>query len=471
MSTRKILKNSVYYGVIPKLTMLINIVILPIITPYLSTFDYGISGVVSSYTSLIVSIAPLGLNVHLTNSFYDFKKHYNLVWGRVLFLFLLSGIVLGVINTAILYFTLPVDSTPGILLAILGSFQVFFFANSKLAEHLYPLLEKPKPLVFTNLAASVIGIAVSFILIYYFKLGYWGLVASPAISALASFFMFIRPIWVKYDIWPTIERNKQRLIELFKIALPIIPHTLGFVLLSSSARIVMSLYDISYDEIGLYSHGTSMGNYMVFITSALVTAIIPQIQVAYRSGNYKNYRTLYYLCQGVSLVCTFLFCIWMPQVYDVLIRNENLRQSYVIASMMCFANVTNPFYQFASTPAFIGKKTPQLLWMVFIPGALNLFLCVVLIPIFGYKAAIYSTLVAYWSQIAIPFFISYFNKSVSVWLNGKRKIAYLFLLLLVTIILGNLLMNESILLKVIISISFVFVSIQLYYKFRINTII
>ena len=75
MSTRKIVTNTIYYGVVPKLTMLLSIVMLPLTTPFLTTYDYGIYGVLTSYTSLFVSIAPLGLNVHLTNSFAEHTAH------------------------------------------------------------------------------------------------------------------------------------------------------------------------------------------------------------------------------------------------------------------------------------------------------------------------------------------------------------------------------------------------------------
>ena len=84
MSTRKVVTNTIYYGVVPKLTMLLSIVILPLTTPFLTTYDYGIYGAITAYTSLFVSIAPLGLNVHLTNSFFEYPRHYNLVWGRVI---------------------------------------------------------------------------------------------------------------------------------------------------------------------------------------------------------------------------------------------------------------------------------------------------------------------------------------------------------------------------------------------------
>ena len=55
MSTRKIVTNTIYYGVVPKLTMLLSIIILPLTTPFLTTYDYGINGVMASYTSLFIS--------------------------------------------------------------------------------------------------------------------------------------------------------------------------------------------------------------------------------------------------------------------------------------------------------------------------------------------------------------------------------------------------------------------------------
>ena len=189
MSQKKVFTNTFYFGIVPKITTLANLVILPIITPYLTTFDYGIQGVMLSYTGLIAMVAPLGLHVHLSNSYYEIPRNFQLVWGRVLFCFLISGLVFGIINIAILLKILPFPfSFELVLLSVLGSFQVLLFSNALMASNLFMLEGRPKPLVFTNLVSSLIGITVSFILIYYFHLGYWGLIATPAISTLLSFF-------------------------------------------------------------------------------------------------------------------------------------------------------------------------------------------------------------------------------------------------------------------------------------------
>ncbi len=472
MSTKKIVANTFYYGVVPKLTMLLSVAILPLTTPFLTTFDYGIYGVVSSYSGLFMAIAPLGLHVHLTNSYFEYPRHYNLVWGRVLMLMLVSSFCFGVLNFIILLFTLPqLLSFKKLLLCTLGSIPIFMLANGLLAQHLFPLKETPKPLVFTNLLGSVFGMTVSFLMIYYFRLGYWGLISAGAISSIFIFVVFIKLVWNDYDIRPILDHNLNRVKRLLLIALPLVPHTLGFVLLTSSARIVMSQYNVSYDEIGLYSHGSTMGDYAVVITSALVTALAPQIQRAYRGGNFKAYRRLYLLCQAVALTTTFLICVWMPEIYALLIRNENLAQSCDIASLLCFANVVFSFYVFMSAPVFIEKNTMQLLWLVFVPGIMNLMLCYTFIPIFGYRAAIYSTIVSYWSQLLIPFFLGYYNKNVKMWLGNLKWTIVILVVILSDLLLANLFMYTAIWLKVIL----VFVttgSLLFFYRhFKFNELI
>lgn len=454
MSTRKIVTNTFYYGVVPKLSMLLSIVILPLTTPFLTTFDYGIYGVMTSYTSLFVSIAPLGLHVHLTNSFFETPRHYNLVWGRVLMMVLLSSFLFGLINMGILLYLLPLEvSLESLMLCLAGSVPIFLLANGLLAQHLFPLVERPKPLVLTNLSGSVLGMLVSFVLIYFFKLGYWGLISSGMVSGIFIFMVFIKFVWSDYDIRPIWDHNRKRVLKMLKIALPLVPHTLGFVLLTSSARIVMSQYGVSYDEIGLFSHGSTMGDYAVVITSALTLALAPQIQKSFRSADFRSYRKLYFLCQAVALVTSFVICVWMPEIYALLIRNASLAQSCNIACLLCFANVVLSFYVFMSAPAFIEKNTMQLLWLVFVPGILNFVLCYTLIPVFGYRAAIYSTIVSYWSQLLIPFFVGYYKKTVSEWLGGRRKILVILLLILADLLVANELMYIVLWQKVLLSLA------------------
>lgn len=195
MEVKQILKNSIWFGVIPKLTTVINLVLLPLITPFLTRFDYGIIGVVTSYSSLVGLIAILGLNIHLTNSYYVYGKHFRLIWGRILGLILCSGIICAIIYGLFLFFALTDISGWIKTIAIVGScIPIALTANVTIAQHYYTLAYKPRPLVLRNLIASLCGICVTFICIYYLRWGFIGWIIGTAASAIVGFILFISPI-------------------------------------------------------------------------------------------------------------------------------------------------------------------------------------------------------------------------------------------------------------------------------------
>lgn len=474
MGTKKLITDTFFYGVIPKLPSLINIIILPLITPYLSTYDYGISGVVNSYTGLLMALVPLGMNVHLTNSFFEYPKHYNLVWGRVLGIWTVSAGFFGALNMVILFFLLPIEKPAALLLlCFVGSLRIFSFGNGFLAQHIFPLIRNPKPLVFTNLIASLSGILVSFILIYFFRLGFWGLVSTIAVSSVVVYLINVKLVWFRYNIRPILKIGKKRLIQMFRVALPLVPQTLGFVLLTSSARIVMSQCSVPYDQIGLFSHGWTMGEYIVLVSNALLLAIGPQIQIAYREKQYNNYQKIYYLSQAVTLLCCFSVCVWMPEIYSILIKNAELSASSKIACLLCFANVIMPLNHFLSTPAYIEKKTGQLLWIAFVPGILNVVLCYIFIPIYGYMAAVYIMIISFWSQIAIPLFVPYFKNNVKLWM-GKRYWAWAICfvsVLIITLLCGNIISKMGLGIKILITVIVAVLFLTFYYKKNYQKII
>ncbi len=457
MSIAQIFKSSFYYGVIPKISTLINVLLLPIITPYLTPYDYGIWGIISSYSGMFLAIAPLGLHMHLSNSYFEYKK-WQLVWGHILFLFFLSGVIFSLIYILIIIGELGVLPTmTRVLVAICSSIPILLFGNVTLATHLYPLENKPFPLVIKNLVASLSAILVSFIMIYFFKLGYWGFVLGTAIAAIVNFSLFVYPLYFNEDIVPTIDRNVKRIKNWLKVAFPVIPHALGFMLLSSSSRIIMSWYNIPLVDIGLFSNGYMIGDYVTIVSTALVTALVPQMQRAFRECRYIDYRRLYYLCQLTTFGVVFCVSVWMPQIYKILIRNSSFQESIPIASLICYANVLMPLYSFVSTTIFIEKQTKYLLWLVFLPGVINLTVCLAFIPLYGYKVAIYSTLISYWSQLLIPFISAYHKQKMQLWMGTRKRILELFICLVFFLFLSQKLMDVSIGGK--LSLSFVVVII------------
>ena len=79
MNISSLFAKSIWFGIVPKLPTFINILILPLVTPYLSASDYGVWGIISSYMGIFISIYTLGLHMHLSNSYYEYGDKYRLV--------------------------------------------------------------------------------------------------------------------------------------------------------------------------------------------------------------------------------------------------------------------------------------------------------------------------------------------------------------------------------------------------------
>lgn len=455
--------NTLWFGIIPKISTLINILLLPILTPYLTKSDLGIWGVVSSYTSIVLAVYTLGLHVHFTNIYFEYKSRFNIYWGKLLSIIMFSSFLFSsLLFFLIIYSFNDIKFSQRIIIASIAILPVLFNCNSLIANHFYPLVSKPKPLVFRNLISSLFGLFVLFISVYIYKIGYLGFILSAATTSVIGFLLYIKPIWIDAKIFPRLDKNKKRVIDNLRISLPAIPHALGFILLSSSSKIIMTIFNVSLSDIGLYSMGTSFGENITIITIALVTSLVPKIQEKFRSLHFDDFRRLFYIVQSVAIISTIYFAIWLPEFFNLLVKNKQFKYSSEIALFVAFSNVLTPLYFFLSTSVFIEKKTIQILWLVFIPGFLNIILDFLFIPIWGYKVAIFSTLISYWSLIFIPFFVPYYKHVTSIWLGGVYKLIYLLLVVTLALILSYYLSFAPISLKIASSIIF-FLLVSYYY--------
>ncbi len=452
-SIKKILGNTLAFGIIPKIPTAINLIILPIITPYLTLDDYGIWGIVSAYCSFFVCLAPLGLNVHLTNSFFEVRK-WRIYWGHIFYLLLISGVICSVLYIGFIMVELRyVPAWTRLLIALLSCGPILMFGTGTISSHLYPLLSKPLPLVLRNLVASLCTITVTFIIVFYLRLGYWGWILGSFVGSLTGFILFGYTLVRQEHIYPLKDHNFRRIKYWLKISTPVIPHSIGFMLLASSSRIIMSFYDVPLDKIGIFSNGYMMGDYVTVVSVALATALSPETQKAYRESRLNDFRHIFYFCQITALTFVFLVSCWMPEIYTAVMRNPNLQVAAPIASLICYANVVNPFYNFLAAVVFITKETKHLLWLVFLPGVLNVSLCLIFIPIYGYMTAVFSTLISFWSLLLIPLISRFHARKVSVWLGTRWKILVLFIILLTALIGSNIIKDQSLTLKITITIA------------------
>ena len=141
MKIKQLLTNIVWYGVIPKISAILSLLLLPVITPFLTLEDYGVIGLINSYKGIALGIATFGLHMHLTNSYFELGKNFILLWRRLFFYMIISSLFTSIVLIFIYSFSLSITPySKKILIISLSIIPVLFFPINTIIAHYFPLV-------------------------------------------------------------------------------------------------------------------------------------------------------------------------------------------------------------------------------------------------------------------------------------------------------------------------------------------
>lgn len=116
-----------------------------------------------------------------------------------------------------------------------------------------------------------------------------------------------------------------------------------------------------------------------------------------------------------------------------------------------------PFIFYTVCSGFCWKKTWQLLWLIFVPASLNIVLNFVFISIYGYRVAILTTIISYWSICFIALLVPYYRKHLRDWLGNPFQVLWLFVFCLLMLVVSQFVGSLSTLNKGIITCVFLLI--------------
>src|SRR5690606_20085589 len=105
-------------------------------------------------------------------------------------------------------------------------------------------------------------------------------------------------------------------------------------------------------------------------------------------------RNLIFFLQIGFIAASFLVCLWCKELFQLLIKNDELQQAYGIAIIIIMGYNYRPMYWAVVNRLGFFEKTQHLWKISFVAGMLNLVLNFIFIPLFGYIAAAYTTFVS-----------------------------------------------------------------------------
>ena len=425
---KRALKSGVWYTIANFILRGAVFLTTPIFTRILSKSDIGIFSNYSSWISILIIIFTLEIPASLNLARFDFKDKLDE--------YISSSLLLSTCFTALFF----------VLGLIFKDFFIQYIGVSDSAYYLifayillFPALEmyqlkwriqyKYKLSVLLSILSTLLSLAFSLLLTFLMdnKLNgriYGFYLPIVAIDLVFYIFVFIRCPRVNIKYWPYI----------LKISFPLVWHLLATQLLQSSDRIMIT--NMCGEE------------YNAIYTVAGTCSIIPQVlwasmnnawsPWAYEQMELQNYDKLRRASIPYSLFFGFVtFCLLLigPEIL-FLLGGEEYMVGLKLMPVLIISYVFQFMYSLFVNIEFYHRKQYIIALSTIIAAAVNVALNLIFIPVFGYEAAAYTTLVGYVLMFIIHFCVVKFYLKAN-WYNNIYILIFLlfFMVLIPTFIL------------------------------------
>ena len=185
--------------------------------------------------------------------------------------------------------------------------------------------------------------------------------------------------------------------EFWKFALafnlPLVPHYLSNIVLSSSDRIMIERM-FGETQVGMYSLAGSIGMIMLILSESMNAGFSPW---AYQKCKEREYQSLSKVAEGLLVlmaVVTLVPVMLGPEVIQILGTAEYLDAVGAIAPI-ALGNYFIYMYGFFALVEFYHEKPKYVMIATCLAAGSNVILNLLFMPIFGYIAAGYTTAVSY----------------------------------------------------------------------------
>lgn len=175
--------------------------------------------------------------------------------------------------------------------------------------------------------------------------------------------------------------------------LPLVPHYLSQVILSSSDRIMISKM-VSEDAAGIYSLAYSISMIMVLFNTALSQTISPWILQKIKDGKVKETEQVGYITLSIIAGVNLILIAFAPEAVS-LFAPPTYREAIWVIPPVAMSVYFMYAYDLFSNIEFYYEKTKFIMAASMLAAILNVVLNYVFIRMFGYYAAGYTTLFCY----------------------------------------------------------------------------
>lgn len=444
-------KASMWFLVMGILQKGISFISTPIFTRLMSTTEYGEYNVVYSWLNIIMIFATLNLfSGVFMRGLIKFKD------DREVFTSSIQGLTTTlVIVTFILYvvfkdfwftfFNIPFNLMAAIFVDVLMVASFKMWASKKRVDYKYKSLVKLT--LFNALSITIFGV----ILVVLSQSKAEARIFSMVLVNLFTFGF----IYYKQAKEGKVFFHKKYWKYALMFNLPLLPHYLSQIVLNQSDRLMIN-YLVGSSEAGVYSVAYSISMVLLIVNTSILNTLNPWIYKKIEEAKFKDIANTSYIILVVIAVLNLILIAVAPEAIAIMAPPQYYSAIWVIppvTSSVFFIFMYSLFADFE----FYFEKTKLIMIASIFGALLNIALNYLLIPLFGFIAAGYTTLICYIIYVLVHYlFMRLINKrfmdDIKVY-DGKKilgiSISFLILAATFTILYNYLFLRYSLILVIV----------------------
>ncbi len=391
----KFAKNVLIIGLTQVSVALSRLIVLPLLTKVLGTYDYGIWSQVNVTIGLVTVFSRVGLNVALCRfvSARTRREELQEDFYSVLSVALLTSMIA---SFPLIVFSHPIGNAifngAGGVVRLTGIIIIAVTLDAMCLAYFRALQHMGKYAVLS--LARIYGELCVMTYLVFARHTIFTIIL--AILTVRVIFFFVSFFLVRGQIG--IRRPRySRIKKYLRFGVPLVPGNLATWVVASSDRYIIG-HSLGVAQVGIYSAAYAIGNALSLVGSVLGFVLVPTLSKLYDEGQqsevetYLQYSLKYFLGLGIP----FVFGIGMlsKEILVMFSTTEIVSQGYPITSLVSLSALL------AGTCGVIGQililvqKTRILATVWALAALVNLALNILIIPRIGILGAAITTLIS-----------------------------------------------------------------------------
>lgn len=410
MALPKVLSNSVIYTGVTILQRCVSFFLLPVYTTFLTPADYGITGVVTSVSSLLAIFTTLGLDTAGRRYYYKYKgdaEYSKRLFGTISCIIIINSIVFGgIFLLAHKWIVDPLlGGIPYYPYVLLGLLNVMVTPLYLLFQGYLQTIQDGIKYGINSFLNFLFQVGLTILLVAYYKMGalgvLWAQLVTSVVFFVYVFFAFFRHQYIGID--------KSIAKDSYQYSLPLLPHTLANWSNGTIDRLLVNGIR-SEEDAGLYNLGRQYSSVVNTLSIAVNNAYVPWF---FDKANdvEKNLPLIRKMSEMITWAVCFI-CMAMSlvaqEVLELMISNPAYDGVWRVIPLLICGTIFNSIYFFYVNVLFL-KNTGVIFTITISTIAINVGLNLLWIPVYGYMGC------------GLAFMVTFFVKSVLAVVISMRK--------------------------------------------------